>query len=137
MLVYLNQAMQQQRDSAEREQRQLTAADVRSAVTAGALLRVRPIMMTVAAIIAGLLPMLGVDIWANPKVKKMADIGLDLYVGGLAGQLPPGLVDQYPRVGQGVAVSMLAGCQQHRGDGGGDGDRGRDRGHHRGRRFFQ
>ncbi|RLA01049.1 MAG: CusA/CzcA family heavy metal efflux RND transporter, partial [Gammaproteobacteria bacterium] len=58
MLVYLNQAMQQQRDSAKREQRQLTAADVRSAVTAGALLRVRPIMMTVAAIIAGLLPIM-------------------------------------------------------------------------------
>ncbi len=32
--------------------------------------------------IAHLLPKLGVDIWANPKVKKMADIGLDLYVAG-------------------------------------------------------
>ncbi|GEM_PF-764627 len=32
--------------------------------------------------IATLLPKLGVDIWANPKVKKMADIGLDLYVAG-------------------------------------------------------
>ena len=58
MLVYLNQALQQQREAAAREHRQLTAADVRSAVTAGALLRVRPIMMTVAAIIAGLLPIM-------------------------------------------------------------------------------
>jgi Cu(I)/Ag(I) efflux system membrane protein CusA/SilA len=58
MLVYLNQALQHQRQAAEREQRQLTTADVRSAVTAGALLRVRPIMMTVAAIIAGLLPIM-------------------------------------------------------------------------------
>ncbi|MBD3293010.1 MAG: hypothetical protein GF393_08810, partial [Armatimonadia bacterium] len=32
--------------------------------------------------IATLLPKIGVDIWANPKVKKMADIGLDLYVAG-------------------------------------------------------
>lgn len=32
--------------------------------------------------IAHLLPRLGVDIWANPKVKKMSDIGLDLYVAG-------------------------------------------------------
>ena len=32
--------------------------------------------------IAQLLPKIGVDIWANPKVKKMADIGLDLYVAG-------------------------------------------------------
>lgn len=31
--------------------------------------------------VASLLPKLGVDIWANPKLKKMADIGLDLYVG--------------------------------------------------------
>ncbi len=30
--------------------------------------------------VAALLPKLGVDIWANPKLKKMADIGLDLYV---------------------------------------------------------
>jgi Cu(I)/Ag(I) efflux system membrane protein CusA/SilA len=58
MLVYLNQALQQQREIADREQRQLTAADIRSAVTSGALLRVRPIMMTVAAIIAGLLPIM-------------------------------------------------------------------------------
>jgi len=58
MLVYLNQALKQQREAADREQRQLTVADVSSAVTAGALLRVRPIMMTVAAIIAGLLPIM-------------------------------------------------------------------------------
>ncbi|MEN8205184.1 MAG: efflux RND transporter permease subunit [Pseudomonadota bacterium] len=58
MLVYLNQALQHQREAAAREQRQLTAADVRNAVTNGALLRVRPIMMTVAAIIAGLLPIM-------------------------------------------------------------------------------
>ena len=32
--------------------------------------------------IAALLPKLGVDIWSNPKLKKMADIGLDLTVGG-------------------------------------------------------
>ncbi|MBD3292287.1 MAG: hypothetical protein GF393_05145, partial [Armatimonadia bacterium] len=32
--------------------------------------------------VAELLPKLGVDIWENPKVKKMADIGLDLYVAG-------------------------------------------------------
>ena len=42
----------------ESRNEELTAADVRSAVTAGALLRVRPIMMTVAAIIAGLLPIM-------------------------------------------------------------------------------
>ncbi|MGE5532328.1 MAG: heparinase II/III family protein, partial [Bacteroidota bacterium] len=32
--------------------------------------------------VARLLPKLGVDIWSNPKLKKMADIGLDLTVTG-------------------------------------------------------
>jgi Cu(I)/Ag(I) efflux system membrane protein CusA/SilA len=50
--------MDRHRETAEREQRKLTEADVRSAVIDGSLLRVRPIMMTVAAIIAGLLPIM-------------------------------------------------------------------------------
>jgi len=58
MLVYLNQALQKYRDTTKREQRELTRADIRNAVIDGALLRVRPIMMTVAAIIAGLLPIM-------------------------------------------------------------------------------
>ncbi len=32
--------------------------------------------------IAHLLPKLGVDIWSNPKLKKMADVGLDLTIAG-------------------------------------------------------
>ncbi len=58
MLVYLNQAFEQHRKQAERTGVELTVAEVRSAVIDGALLRVRPIMMTVAAIIAGLLPIM-------------------------------------------------------------------------------
>ncbi len=58
MLVYLNQALQRHIVEADRAQRSLTAADIRTAVIDGALLRVRPIMMTVAAIIAGLLPIM-------------------------------------------------------------------------------
>ncbi len=58
MLVYLNQALQRHRDAAADAQQELTREDVRSAVIDGALLRVRPIMMTVAAIIAGLLPIM-------------------------------------------------------------------------------
>ncbi len=58
MLVYLNQAMQQHMDMAKSEGRALSAEDVQQAVLDGALLRVRPIMMTVAAIIAGLLPIM-------------------------------------------------------------------------------
>jgi len=40
--------------------------------------------------VARLLPGLGVDIWANPKLKKMADIGLDLTV---AGEFTPAIGD--------------------------------------------
>jgi len=58
MLVYLNHALQQYRDAAAQTQRPLSANDVRSAVIDGALLRVRPIMMTVSAIIASLLPIM-------------------------------------------------------------------------------
>jgi len=58
MLVYLDQALQQRIDAAKQAQRPLNADDIRQAVISGALLRVRPIMMTVAAIIVGLLPIM-------------------------------------------------------------------------------
>ena len=58
MLVYLNQALQQHKDEALRKNIDLTTDEIRSAVIDGALMRVRPIMMTVAAIIAGLLPIM-------------------------------------------------------------------------------
>ncbi|MGI9321114.1 MAG: efflux RND transporter permease subunit, partial [Thiogranum sp.] len=58
MLVYLNQAYRRQQDKASSQQRKVGLSDLRQAVIEGALLRVRPIMMTVAAIIAGLLPIM-------------------------------------------------------------------------------
>lgn len=57
MLVYLNQAYNHRVHQQERVHH-LTLAELREAVIEGALLRVRPIMMTVAAIIAGLLPIM-------------------------------------------------------------------------------
>ncbi len=58
MLVYLKQAMERNRQEAERAGRTFQRSDLEIAVHDGALLRVRPIMMTVAAIIAGLLPIM-------------------------------------------------------------------------------
>jgi len=58
MLVYLKQALTQQKAVARREERSLGRSDLETAVINGALLRVRPIMMTVSAIIAGLLPIM-------------------------------------------------------------------------------
>ncbi len=58
MLIYLNQAIQRRREQAAAQGVSLRRADVEAAVTEGALLRVRPIMMTVTATIAGLLPIM-------------------------------------------------------------------------------
>ncbi|MBE9567715.1 MAG: efflux RND transporter permease subunit [Proteobacteria bacterium] len=58
MLVYLNHALEDHRQAVESKGSVLTVEEIRSAVIDGALLRVRPIMMTVAAIIAGLLPIM-------------------------------------------------------------------------------
>jgi len=58
MLVYLKQALESKRLEAERANRNLQRSDLEEAIKNGALLRVRPIMMTVAAIIAGLLPIM-------------------------------------------------------------------------------
>ncbi|WP_126452704.1 efflux RND transporter permease subunit [Sulfuriflexus mobilis] len=58
MLVYLNIAYKQKHNRALDEGRAITLAELREAVIEGALLRVRPIMMTVAAIIVGLLPIM-------------------------------------------------------------------------------
>ena len=58
MLVYLNMAYRHQVNLAQTSGRSLTAETLRKAVREGALLRVRPIMMTVATIIAGLLPIM-------------------------------------------------------------------------------
>jgi Cu(I)/Ag(I) efflux system membrane protein CusA/SilA len=58
MLVYLNQALEKHRLATEKSALKLTQDEVRAAVIDGALLRVRPIMMTVSTIIAGLLPIM-------------------------------------------------------------------------------
>ena len=58
MLVYLNQALRQHQDKTAVSGAGTGIEQVRAAVIDGALLRVRPIMMTVATIIAGLMPIM-------------------------------------------------------------------------------
>lgn len=58
MLVYLKQALARVTEHARVNGRALDHADLSKSVIEGALMRVRPIMMTVAAIIAGLLPIM-------------------------------------------------------------------------------
>jgi Cu(I)/Ag(I) efflux system membrane protein CusA/SilA len=58
MLIYLDQALREQRETCAREGRQFGRADLNRAIMVGAVERVRPKMMTVVAIMAGLLPIL-------------------------------------------------------------------------------
>ncbi len=58
MLIYLDHAYHDRQKLCERAGRPLTQADLHAAVVEGAVERVRPKMMTVIAIMAGLLPIL-------------------------------------------------------------------------------
>ena len=58
MLIYLNQALADIKVRREREGRALTRSDLYDAIMEGAVERVRPKMMTVVAIMAGLLPIM-------------------------------------------------------------------------------
>ena len=58
MLIYLNNALSEAKARAESEGRSFARADLTAAIMSGAVDRVRPKMMTVAAIMAGLIPIL-------------------------------------------------------------------------------
>ena len=58
MLIYLDNALEAQKRKAKAEARELDKGDVYSAIMEGAVERVRPKMMTVTAIMAGLVPIL-------------------------------------------------------------------------------
>jgi copper/silver efflux system protein len=58
MLIYLNHALAEVRAQTEFEGRHLTRDDLHNAIMIGAVDRVRPKMMTVVAIMAGLLPIM-------------------------------------------------------------------------------
>ena len=58
MLVYLNQAIKELTDRARHSNKEISTQEYHQALVQGAGLRVRPVMMTVATIIVGLLPIL-------------------------------------------------------------------------------
>ncbi|MFQ5348740.1 MAG: efflux RND transporter permease subunit, partial [Rhodothalassiaceae bacterium] len=58
MLLYIDQSLRRHRAAAAEEGRSFGAEDLRAAIVDGALMRVRPIMMTAMVIIAGLLPIM-------------------------------------------------------------------------------
>ena len=58
MLIYLDHALKEQREACEKEGRSFSRLDLNRAIMVGAVERVRPKMMTVVAIMAGLVPIL-------------------------------------------------------------------------------
>ena len=58
MLIYLDQALRERREECASEKRAFTRDDLHHAIMVGAVERVRPKMMTVVAITAGLVPIL-------------------------------------------------------------------------------
>ena len=72
MLVFLNQALAKKEFQAEKEKRNLTREDVRAAVVEGALLRLRPKIMTVSAIIGGLLPIMFLGGTGSEVMRRIA-----------------------------------------------------------------
>ncbi|CAN7622147.1 efflux RND transporter permease subunit [Agrobacterium genomosp. 3] len=58
MLIYLDHALKEQREACEQEGRPFSKLDLSRAIMIGAVERVRPKMMTVVAIMAGLVPIL-------------------------------------------------------------------------------
>ena len=58
MLTYLNLGVQRLTDDAQREGHEVSASSLRDAIEAGAILRLRPIIMTAMTVVVGLLPIM-------------------------------------------------------------------------------
>lgn len=72
MLIYLDHALEERRARAGQEGRALTHDDLHAAIITGAVERVRPKMMTVVAIMAGLLPILWSEGAGSEVMRRIA-----------------------------------------------------------------
>jgi Cu(I)/Ag(I) efflux system membrane protein CusA/SilA len=72
MLIYLEQAMAEVKQECARLGRTLTGTDIQTAILRGAVERVRPKMMTVVAITAGLVPILWSDGTGSEVMQRIA-----------------------------------------------------------------
>jgi Cu(I)/Ag(I) efflux system membrane protein CusA/SilA len=72
MLIYLDHALKERAARCVAEGRTMTRDDLRAAIMAGAVERVRPKMMTVVAIMAGLLPILWSEGAGSEVMRRIA-----------------------------------------------------------------
>lgn len=104
MLIYLDQALRERRAACAAEGRFLTHSDLQEPIMVGAVERVRPKMMTVVAIMAGLVPPLehrvGVGGHAADRRPDDRRNGIldDPHIGGHSGRL---------RLGEGLAAVLV------------------------------
>jgi copper/silver efflux system protein len=78
MLIYLDSAMKELKERRDKEGRPFTRDDLYAAIMSGTVERVRPKMMTVAAIMAGLLPIM----WSHGTAEVMQRIAVPM-IGGM------------------------------------------------------
>lgn len=71
-LIYLHHALKKSLALVEEEKRECTLEDIQAAITEGALLRLRPIMMTALAIIGGLLPIMLIGGTGSEVMRRIA-----------------------------------------------------------------
>ncbi|WP_281223274.1 efflux RND transporter permease subunit [Photobacterium sanguinicancri] len=83
MLVYLNQAWQSKEEAARSSHSVLSQSDLFTAIQEGAGLRVRPVMMTVATVIIGLIPIMLGDGTGSSVMQRIAAP----MIGGMASAL--------------------------------------------------
>jgi copper/silver efflux system protein len=72
MLIYLDHALKERAARCAAEGRTMTGDDLRTAIMAGAVERVRPKMMTVVAMMAGLLPILWSEGAGSEVMRRIA-----------------------------------------------------------------
>lgn len=72
MLVYLDGALKRYRELAAAAKRSMTLEELRKAIVEGAVLRIRPVIMTVSAIIAGLLPAMFIGGTGSEVMRRIA-----------------------------------------------------------------
>ncbi|MDP9809479.1 Cu(I)/Ag(I) efflux system membrane protein CusA/SilA [Rhizobium tibeticum] len=107
MLIYLDQALKERRSICEADGRDFTRADLHQSIMVGAVERVRPKMMTVVAIMAGLVPIL--EHWDRIG-NHAAHRGADDRRNDLLDASHPGGDPGDLRVGKGLAVAFQGRC---------------------------
>lgn len=72
MLVYLNKALRNRQEAIKDDRQYLSRDEIQAAIIDGALLRVRPIMMTVTATVVGLVPIMFGSGTGSEVMKRIA-----------------------------------------------------------------